>query len=60
MPGRIRYEYLDLGSDTPQITLAAWLLRRRNLTVCINDSGEDSPEQRRPKEIALRAFFEEY
>ena len=60
VPGRIRYEYLDLGSDTPQITLAAWLLRRRNLTVCINDSGEDSPEQRRPKEIALRAFFEEY
>jgi len=60
VPGRLRYEYLDLGIANPEVTLAAWLLRRRNLTICINDSGDDSPEQRRPKEIALRAFFEEY
>lgn len=60
VPGRLRYEYLDLGIEHPEVTLAAWLLRRRNATVCINDSGDDSPEQRRPKEIALRAFFDEY
>ncbi len=58
--GRIRYEYLDLGVARPQDVLAVWLSRRRISALCINDSGEDSAEQRRPKEVALRAFFEEY
>ncbi|MFT4108174.1 stealth family protein [Propionicimonas sp.] len=60
VPGRIDYGYVDLAAERPEVTLERWLRRRRRLTFCINDSGDDDAASRARKDAALREFFEVY
>ena len=56
---RLRYGYLDLGSDAPWTTLEQWLRHRNLHCLCVND-GTVNPSARAQASAALAEFLEAY
>lgn len=56
VPGVIRHAYVDLGNRLAEHALENWLRRRDFICLCINDSGDTTPQA----QAALARFFEEY
>lgn len=57
--GKLRYGYLDLGSEGARATLELWLRRRDLHCFCVND-GTSNPATRDASSAALAEFFEAY
>jgi len=58
--GKVTYGYLDLASPRAELMLELWLNRRNQQCICVNDTSDVTPAERRELDAALRTFFENY